>query len=643
MLRLQGGANEPLTQPARQRFERLFGADFGGVRLHRDAAAHTVATAANASALTIGHDIYLGHRARSLDSSFGTRTLAHELAHVVQQTSPTAPSAAAVRTQPAGAAAELEAGRAAELASTGSFVSVAERCNVGVARQAITSPEREEARVAISDMWAVLSDIQNIGAEVSFDLWTSHGAITVAAWRRRVQGGAAGAPIAEAAFEASVRGWLQTFVGTSERHLPLVFRREARSWTLASARTEEPSATRPVPQEGRWVPGGVQTGLPGETFVGLSAFATALMPLLRVSPGGTAEQVAQIELDETQAGQLQVGSYQQSGGHGPNSLTAPPETASELIRALQPLTRGRGRRTARLVVRGVSQPDGRSRWTVTEAAIVRPAVPVPDEAYEIVAEYRATHQRIMREWRQGVQDAAVMAGMFGAEQIAFYLLGGLLARVLGAAFGALAPTLTRFIRGRAGVQYLETLIVRLAPAEKAELRAILTRVEMAGENALTAAERSRLSAIWARLEALVTSPLSDAEKAAVRAAMDARYATMSGPALAAFRAAGREFQIHHRLPLEYGHLLPGFDVNMGRNLIGLDVTVHRGVNAVWTRFRTLPPGRITPAAVRRVADIIDGHFGAWYNTPPNPSGLAALVEAAKDAARLQVDALLTTL
>jgi HEAT repeat protein len=85
---LQGGGS-PLPRSRRAFFESRFGYDFSGVRIHSDTSAARLAQGVNARAFTLGQDIVLGAGQYSLETGEGTRLLAHELAHVVQQqTSP---------------------------------------------------------------------------------------------------------------------------------------------------------------------------------------------------------------------------------------------------------------------------------------------------------------------------------------------------------------------------------------------------------------------------------------------------------------------------------------------------------------------------------------------------------------------------
>ncbi|MEU1598359.1 DUF4157 domain-containing protein [Streptomyces sp. NPDC005708] len=83
---LQDGRGQPLDVETRNRMEPLFGRDFSGVRVHT--AAPTPLAAADAPAYTIGRDIYFTAGRYAPRTPEGGRLLAHELAHVAQQTQP---------------------------------------------------------------------------------------------------------------------------------------------------------------------------------------------------------------------------------------------------------------------------------------------------------------------------------------------------------------------------------------------------------------------------------------------------------------------------------------------------------------------------------------------------------------------------
>jgi len=80
------GAGTPLDGASRERMEASFGADFSDVRVHTGSSAAESARAVNAHAYTVGSEIVLGD-GQAPGSPAHERTLAHELAHVVQQRS----------------------------------------------------------------------------------------------------------------------------------------------------------------------------------------------------------------------------------------------------------------------------------------------------------------------------------------------------------------------------------------------------------------------------------------------------------------------------------------------------------------------------------------------------------------------------
>jgi HEAT repeat protein len=96
-LRALHGSGLPLPKPRRTFFEARFGYDFTGIRIHSDSRAAKLAASANARAFTLGQDIVFGAGEYSPDTGEGTRLLAHELVHVVQQRR----SQATIQRQPA--------------------------------------------------------------------------------------------------------------------------------------------------------------------------------------------------------------------------------------------------------------------------------------------------------------------------------------------------------------------------------------------------------------------------------------------------------------------------------------------------------------------------------------------------------------
>jgi hypothetical protein len=80
----RGGTSLP--EAVRSFFEPRFGHDFSRVRVHTDGAAAAAAAAVQARAYTIGRDIVFGAAEYAPATTHGKRLIAHELAHVIQQT-----------------------------------------------------------------------------------------------------------------------------------------------------------------------------------------------------------------------------------------------------------------------------------------------------------------------------------------------------------------------------------------------------------------------------------------------------------------------------------------------------------------------------------------------------------------------------
>jgi hypothetical protein len=81
-----GSGGTALDSSTRAFMEPRFGRDFSGVRVHTDSKAAMSARAVNALAYTVGSDVVFNRGQYSPASGTGRRLLAHELAHVVQQT-----------------------------------------------------------------------------------------------------------------------------------------------------------------------------------------------------------------------------------------------------------------------------------------------------------------------------------------------------------------------------------------------------------------------------------------------------------------------------------------------------------------------------------------------------------------------------
>ena len=115
-----------LDNDMRTQMETRFGTDFSSVRIHADEAAADSARSLGAAAYTVGRDIVFGSGRYQPHSGAGRQLLAHELAHVVQQS----------RGGSASPDAETRADRAADQASRGEPVSTGELGGAPIALQA---------------------------------------------------------------------------------------------------------------------------------------------------------------------------------------------------------------------------------------------------------------------------------------------------------------------------------------------------------------------------------------------------------------------------------------------------------------------------------------------------------------------------
>jgi hypothetical protein len=76
---------QPLDPAIRAFFESRFGHDFSQVRVHTDGQAAESVRAVNALAYTVGRNVVFGAGQYAPGTAIGRRLLAHELAHVIQQ------------------------------------------------------------------------------------------------------------------------------------------------------------------------------------------------------------------------------------------------------------------------------------------------------------------------------------------------------------------------------------------------------------------------------------------------------------------------------------------------------------------------------------------------------------------------------
>jgi hypothetical protein len=79
------GGGQPLDHAVQEQMGAGLGFDFGGVRVHADSEAHELNQQLSARAFTTGRDIFFGQGEYNPVTSAGRELIAHELTHVVQQ------------------------------------------------------------------------------------------------------------------------------------------------------------------------------------------------------------------------------------------------------------------------------------------------------------------------------------------------------------------------------------------------------------------------------------------------------------------------------------------------------------------------------------------------------------------------------
>jgi hypothetical protein len=111
--RVLGSSGAPLDATVRRTLEPRFGHDFSSVRVHTSDEASRSASDVHARAWTVGNDIAFARGHYAPHTSNGLQLLAHELTHVVQQSSMPQSSSLAVGDahDPAEAEADATAAR----------------------------------------------------------------------------------------------------------------------------------------------------------------------------------------------------------------------------------------------------------------------------------------------------------------------------------------------------------------------------------------------------------------------------------------------------------------------------------------------------------------------------------------------------
>jgi hypothetical protein len=486
----------------------------------------------------------------------------------------------------------------------------------------LSEARRAEVECALAQAWGVARGVEEEGARVELRFWAQGGALTLLSHHTRGGQGRA-EPVEEASFEKELRRLLTDYVGERTGEVVFTLHRERGRWLVdfrGDSDVPRPleAKTQPVRREG------VSVG----TYAAITQVAGEMVRLVGGPAGSGASFSAKVALEDDGVAGWEPGPYEGAGREVDRG--ARERLQGELIQALLPFTHGVGRREVRLTLQGVHRPGEPSgSWRVVVAETLQPPVSHGEEE-NLLAEYRALHETILREWREEVVDSGRLALRMGTEELAWWVIGGVVAHGGGAVLKEVAPRLVEtLLRGGARAQgWLNTLLQRLSKAERDAFNELWKRVDLGGGGrSLTQAEQRELSRFAKQLEELIEIPLNKDEKRRLRSVARADF-FRAHPELAKqlVNKKGAPYPVHHRRPLEYAQLFPGEDINALMNLRAVDEIVHDRINAVWTVFRS-ERSPVRAADVDEVVAIIDRHFDRWYNVIYDNGSASTLAEA----------------
>jgi hypothetical protein len=467
----------------------------------------------------------------------------------------------------------------------------------------VSEARRAEAECALAQVWGLVRGVDEVGARVEVRFWAHGGTLTLLS-HRTLGGQERAERVDEAAFGKSFRRLLTSYVGERAGEAVFTLHRQRSDWRVdfrgASDVPRPPEAkTQPVRREGVSV----------DTYAAVTRVTGEMVRLLGGPSGREASFLATVTLDDDGVSGWEPGLQEGTGREVGSAVRA--RLQGELIQALLPFTHGVGPREVRLTLQGVHRPDEpAASWRVVVAETLHPETPGGAEA-DLIAEYRALHESILREWREEVADSGRLAVRIGAEELAFWVIGGVVVHGGGAIFKAVAPRLLEILR-RGGAKargWLSTLLQRLPKVEREAFKSLWEKVDVRGARPLSKAEERELSRLAKRLEELVDAPLSRGEKDVFREKAREEFFRLHPEwAKRLVGENGVRYPVHHRRPLEYAHLFLGEDINAQKNLRAVSGDVHRGINAVWTAFRPAQ-GTANATDVDEVVAIVDRHFG----------------------------------
>jgi hypothetical protein len=141
------GGGQPLEGAVQEQMSASLGYDFTGVRVHTSPESDDLNRQLSARAFTTGQDIFVRQGDYAPHSSTGRELIAHELSHVVQQTTGRVSGGGGGMTvRPAGDAFEQEADALARQAANAAYAPGAQAAPGGIQRQDIPEEEKIQTK-----------------------------------------------------------------------------------------------------------------------------------------------------------------------------------------------------------------------------------------------------------------------------------------------------------------------------------------------------------------------------------------------------------------------------------------------------------------------------------------------------------------
>ncbi|WP_375755198.1 hypothetical protein [Corallococcus exercitus] len=305
--------------------------------------------------------------------------------------------------------------------------------------------QAEAARV-VRELWEVAGERGTPGEAWTFNYQVHGGALTLLSFRRTATGQGAGSAVEWNGFSRELTRSLSTLVGVKPRRVRFTLERGLERWRfdLETVRGQVAAHARTVPES-----------LPGASGPLLSdalTVARQLLPAGRIPWEGRVRERARLQFEGLRLHtEAELRDFEVQEGSGRRSAPGSADLRMPVVQALQPFANAVGSRTVEVElegrhVRGEAEP----RWRVVAATTLEPSEP-PEAMEDIAREYRAMQEDILRHWRQEVKDSARLAGVWSFEQLAYWYVGGFIAKGALGAMEAVAPTVASVLgRGGAG-------------------------------------------------------------------------------------------------------------------------------------------------------------------------------------------------